>query len=347
VIKPFRAFLVRSLRQRATWSGLLFTLGTAFAGSFAFATGNNVLFLMLGLLLALLLISGMLNRLNLTAIEVKILPSEQVFANASTLITILVKNNKSWIDGFGLHVDGQDILNLRTFVEFVPRKKSVSQTVAATFSARGVYQKNIGLLWSRFPFGFTVRFEPLSFEQPVTIFPALLADRDLQQINEALDNLMDAKTNSAGDDWKQIRPLITGEAWNRVDWKAYARSGSLQVRDYLSASKPVCRVVLDRTASANFEVYVSAAATTLLKCHQRNLEVELVSDEIALTIADSTGLYTGFSYLATVQAVKSGSSLARSSSEVFLSRSKELAVEILFGDDAPDLGRPRLLWSRK
>ena len=80
------------MRQRVTRAGLGFSLLVSIVGALAFLSGNNVLFLLLGCLLATLLVSGFISRLSLAGLELDFLFPDHVSARRSVLAMLKLKN---------------------------------------------------------------------------------------------------------------------------------------------------------------------------------------------------------------------------------------------------------------
>src|SRR5215475_13743687 len=87
----------RGVRHQVTWSGLAFTALIVLVGLGAFASANNLLFLLLAALLSTMLVSGLVSRLSLAGLEVKLLLPEHVFARRTLPARIQLYNAKRWM----------------------------------------------------------------------------------------------------------------------------------------------------------------------------------------------------------------------------------------------------------
>lgn len=85
------------VRHRVTWSGLAFTALILMVGVGAFASANDLLFLLLAAMLATMLVSGLVSRLSLAGLEVKLLLPEHVFAKQRLPARLQLVNLKQWI----------------------------------------------------------------------------------------------------------------------------------------------------------------------------------------------------------------------------------------------------------
>jgi uncharacterized protein (DUF58 family) len=102
-----------SMRQQVTWLGFVFTITAILVGLAAFASANNLLFLLLAALLATLLISGFVSRLGLAGLELDLLAPEHIPAQRPLAARLLVRNRKWIVPSFSLHLTGSPNSGLR------------------------------------------------------------------------------------------------------------------------------------------------------------------------------------------------------------------------------------------
>ncbi len=105
----------RQLRPtRAGWMFLFIVLGVGFA---ALNTGNNLLYLVLSLLLAFLVLSGVLSESALRGIEVRRTPARELFAEAENPTLIEIHNNQRRVPAFALVVEDRGVVSSPALVE--------------------------------------------------------------------------------------------------------------------------------------------------------------------------------------------------------------------------------------
>src|SRR5947208_9018242 len=90
--RQFRAFLSRRVRYRVTRAGLLFTLAISIVAFAAVVSANNLLFLILAAMMATLLVSGLVSRLCLAALELEFRVPEHIPARRSVPAKLYVRN---------------------------------------------------------------------------------------------------------------------------------------------------------------------------------------------------------------------------------------------------------------
>jgi uncharacterized protein (DUF58 family) len=84
-------------RTRPTKEGLTFIALSLFVGFAAINTGNNLLYLTFGIMMSFVAASGFLSMINLSGIEVKILPQGDVFALTPATLKFSLINGKAVI----------------------------------------------------------------------------------------------------------------------------------------------------------------------------------------------------------------------------------------------------------
>src|SRR5438128_967468 len=105
----FRAWLAKSMRPprkiRVTREGKLFIGVTIGVGLAAINTGNNLLYLVLGLLLSLIILSGVLSEIALRGLEFRRRLPRRAFAGVPMLVEIEVRNTKRYAPSYSIEVE--------------------------------------------------------------------------------------------------------------------------------------------------------------------------------------------------------------------------------------------------
>jgi len=114
-----RRVAVKTLRDavdyEVTRAGIIYVIGTLLIGIAALNTGNNLLYIVVAAMLAAILVSGIVSALVLRDLQLDVRLPEHVFAGRPVLGRILLRNPRTRLPSFSIHV--------------VPskRKKAVSQ----------------------------------------------------------------------------------------------------------------------------------------------------------------------------------------------------------------------------
>ena len=102
----FRLFLDRRIRYKITRAGLLFTFATLVVGFGAVISANNLMFLITAAMLATLLVSGLVSRLCLAALQLDFLVPEHIPARRTVPGKLFVRNQKWFMPSFSIRVEG-------------------------------------------------------------------------------------------------------------------------------------------------------------------------------------------------------------------------------------------------
>ena len=109
------------------------------------------------------------------------------------------------------------------------------------------------------PFGLAVRQEFLTTEEPVRIYPNILALREfnlLRQQGRLRDiGIRRTRTRGLGTEFESIRQYSEGDDYRKIDWKATARKGDLMVRQYEQERNQPVIICIDVGRHMLSEVY--------------------------------------------------------------------------------------------
>ncbi|MEJ7605446.1 MAG: hypothetical protein WKF37_04085 [Bryobacteraceae bacterium] len=148
-----REALDENMRQQITRLGLAFTLTVVLVGFAAFASGNNLLFLLLAALMATLLISGFVSRLGLAGLELDLSVPSHVVAKRKLLARLNLKNGKWMVPSFSLHLTASSTTGLTEplYIPLIPAGTTLSDAVEIYFPSRGAFKENTFTIATRFP----------------------------------------------------------------------------------------------------------------------------------------------------------------------------------------------------
>ena len=179
--------LAGAMRQRLTRAGLGFSVLVSVVGALAFLSGNNVLFLLLGCLLAALLVSGFISRLSLAGLELDFLFPDHVSARRRVPALLKLKNEKSWMPSFALHLEGlpDSVFSSKLYFASLAGGATAQEMVEVEFARRGQHRQNSFRLRSAFPFGLTERQVQVTLRREALVYPCLDPQPGFQQLTDA------------------------------------------------------------------------------------------------------------------------------------------------------------------
>ncbi len=246
---------------RITRSGLLFLLSLALTGTTAFATGNNLLFLLFSAMMALLLVSGLIGRLVLAGLELELLLPRHVAARAPTEARVRLRNLKRLTASFSIELHG-DLLHEPIYFPLIPGREAVEAAVTVTFPRRGRHRENLFVLRTQFPFGFVHREARIPIVRDTLVYPAIETTPAAEQLLAEI-----ADRPGAGQEFHRIRPWVPDDGARHVDWKTTARTAQLHTREFASESDSAVEIELVRAipkgAEQRFEAVIEECAWLL------------------------------------------------------------------------------------
>ena len=240
---------------RLTRDGGIYLAAVAILVLAAINTGNNLLFLILACLLAGILISGVLQRIVLTGVELKFDLPEHIFAEQPVLAEVELRNEKQMWPSFSLRVIGggvkksaakaSEILACPVFFPYVPRMSAVRQKVELRFPRRGVYRQDAFGIRTRFPFGFFEKTREVTSNLEIAVYPRVAPAEQFYEVLPLLTGEMVSFFRGRGVELHSLRDYVPTDSARFVDWKVTAKSGRLVVREFAREDERRVMLVLD------------------------------------------------------------------------------------------------------
>jgi uncharacterized protein (DUF58 family) len=293
------------IEYRVTREGWIYILGIFLVAVAALNTGNNLLFLILASLIAIILMSGVLSSITLSGVEMRLQLPEHIFAGQPVRSLVEVYNQKVTLPSFSLRVEGvrgknaanAAMLETPVYFPYVPKHDRVQQHVPMTFPRRGIYSQEAFRIVTRFPFGFLQKARRVDLNSEAIVYPSVEPTRDFFEILPGMQGALESLAKGRGQDLYALRDYQPRDSSRHVHWKASARLGSLMVREFTREDD--CRVILvldphtsvglaAKEADARFERAVTMCAALAWHFYERNavLQFRTAGFETALVEAD-------------------------------------------------------------
>lgn len=230
------------------------TLGVGFA---AINTGNNLLYLFLGMLLSMIIISGVLSEQTLRRLEVVRELPPQAFARRPFLTGIVLGNRKRYLPSFSVQVE--DIiegrpLSKKCYFLKVPAQARQSTSYRTEFTRRGLYRYEGLKIDTRFPFAFFVKSRRYDAPAELVVYPAIDPVGHLPLEARSLLGALSRPRRGAGRDFHSLRDYRVGDDGRDIHWKRSAREGRLMMREFESEGGRFVTVVLNDRVPLDFDV---------------------------------------------------------------------------------------------
>jgi uncharacterized protein (DUF58 family) len=300
---------VRRIRYRITHGGLLFTFAILMVGFGAVISANNLLFLILAMMLATLLISGMVSRLCLAALELDFLVPEHVSAGRTVPGRLFVRNQKWLLPSFsirveGIHEPGSPVLKSGVYFPLITGNSTLEATVEVRFPKRGAYRQNSFAFSTSFPFGFLEKSARVTLRRETIVYPSIDPRPGFEDLFLGVAGEIETHYRGLGKDFYRIRPYEAFESSRHVDWKATAHVGSLQIREFAREQEQTVEMFLDRDIPPEldqwFESAVDCCAYLAWQLSQRGTAVHFRSQGFDFRQPREGDIYTILKYLALV-----------------------------------------------
>lgn len=273
-------------RYKIRYEGWIF-LGTVAVVAFAaINTNNNLLYMVLSALLAVMMLAAVLATQNFRQLVVEARLPTRLHAGTSAPVTIAVRNEKYVFPSFSLHIErvADAAVRLpRTFLPFVAARATEVRVLDTPFVKRGRYGIRQLKLHSRFPFGFFNKSVQVQVQGDCLCYPEILPLDELH--TSVLDLLGTSPQTSRGSgyDLHAIRGYFPSDPIRHVHWKASAKTGNLMTREFAADESRRVRLMFDRYSSTAdheaFESLVSQAASMAYYLVQEGIDVAFAADD--------------------------------------------------------------------
>lgn len=272
---------------RFTRQGRFYVLVTLGVGAAALNTGNNLLYLVLGLLLSLVIVSGVLSDLVLFWVRPTRSLPKRAHAKSPFLVEITLTNEKRFLPSFSIEVE--DVAegapsDRRCYFLRIEPKGERKAVYRRTSDARGLLVFRKLILRTSYPFGL---FEKtLVYDRPdqLVVYPELIPDR--MGLRRAEERTEGESLSVAGHGLEPlgVREYRLGEPARNVHARRSASLGTLVVKQSAATRSERVRLsladVIDSDLPgepwrASFEDAVSRAAWATIEAHARGVDVEV------------------------------------------------------------------------
>lgn len=268
---------------RITKVGLWFVLLTVVVAVAATNTGNNTLYMVLALMLASLVVSGVTSRLNVRSLGVDLEEPAEVYARRPFAVPFEVRNEgwfmPRWLLLVALERDGQPRL-----LPYLERRGSMRGSLELMAARRGLHRFPHLHVGSLFPFGFFRKGARYRVDLEVLVYPELFDASTLHTEETGLQGEGPSRRAAWGHELHSLRAFRPGDDPRGIHWKKTARTGDLIFMERQAELGRRLSILFDngvgelsREERERFETLVSEAATAAVEHLARGFEVELVT----------------------------------------------------------------------
>jgi uncharacterized protein (DUF58 family) len=283
--RQLREWLRPPRRLRFTRAGGFFTIGVIALGFATLNTGNNLLYLLLGGLLGLIVVSGWLSEQAIRSVRI-VRRTPHGIAGEPLTLSYEVHNGKRRLPTLSLELIETDA-PIVAFLPMVAAGRSAFARVEVTFRRRGVYRLHRFTLSTTFPFGLFVKERDVVFPGSVVIWPR--TDRRVREarkggIRARRSGVETSAVAGGRGDYRSLRPYTPGDDPRDVHWRSTARYAQPVVREYeRDAAETLWLAVELRTADAEAaEHAIEIAASLAARAVARGERLALVTNDTVI-----------------------------------------------------------------
>ena len=281
-----REWLRPPRRLRITRAGGFFTFGVLALGFATLNTGNNLLYLLLGALLGLIVVSGWLSEQTIQALDI-VRRSPHGMAGEPLTLTYEVYNGKRYLPTLALELQEYNA-PIVAFLGMVGPGRSAFARTEVTFLRRGVYRLHRFTLSTTFPFGLFVKERDIIFPGTIVVWPR--TDRRVRDARKggrrARRGAAEQLSTFAGGrgEYRSLRPYQSGDDPRDVHWRSSARHSGPVVREYERDAAETLWLALDLRASDETaaEEAIEMTAALAARAVGRGERVALVTNDLVV-----------------------------------------------------------------
>lgn len=239
--KPPRRLKVT--REGRYFLGITFGVGLA-----AINTGNNLLYLLLGVLLALILVSGIMSEIALRGLTVRRRLPTRAQVGRPHLVEIEVHNKKVRLPSYAIEVEdiraAQPADKRCFFLKVSPQSTQVA-AYRRTPQRRGREAHVAFRVATRFPFGLFEKSRQIEVPGELIIYPAVHGVRLPPPRARNIGVGARVAVRGGSDDLLGLRPYRPGDDTRQVHWRKSAALGELVLREHAAEGAPDIEIELD------------------------------------------------------------------------------------------------------
>ncbi len=202
-------------------------------GVAAVNTGNNLLYLLVSLLLALIIVSGVLSEQSMRGLELIAVDPEEIYAGHPALFGMTIANRKRWFTSYSITVEVLSPTSATRFL-YLPRLEAGADRLVTwedTLPRRGPHRLAGVRITTRFPFGLFLKAGRPTLTSEVVVYPAVVpvSPELLRQFGATGGKA--TRRRGRGTDLYNLRGYRAGDDPRLIHWRSSAKTQTLMVRE--------------------------------------------------------------------------------------------------------------------
>jgi len=208
---------------------------TLAVGLAAVNTGNNLLYLILGMMLSLIMVSGILSEQSLRKISFNWRLPSRLFAKQPAPAELKITNGKRFLPSYSFRIDDADPEVRPHYIAKLSagRTETIPRTVI--FQNRGLQPLPAVTLSTNFPFGFICKSLIRQRSQTALVYPRiLLPPPGIQITRPHAGRDRENRRRGVGTELHNLREYTPADDARGIHWKASARESRLLLKEFES-----------------------------------------------------------------------------------------------------------------
>jgi uncharacterized protein (DUF58 family) len=222
-------------RLRFTREGRWFCGITLGIGIAAINTGNNLLYLILGMMLSLIVASGILSEIALRKLHIARLPPSRLHAGRPFLMGITLRNDKQRLPSFSIEIEDLVAgapLDKKCYFLKLPAGKQQTTSYRHAFAQRGRYAFSGFRISTKFPFALFRKSRDLDVAGEVIVYPALHEVQPPPSSALAVQGELAALARGRRGEFAGVREYRPGDDPRDVSWRKSAQAGRPILKEF-------------------------------------------------------------------------------------------------------------------
>ncbi len=238
-LKSQLKFLIPEQKQNKTYIiptkfGFFFSVIILVLLYTSFASGNNFLYLYTFFLTSVGVTTLRLTNENISAIKIESVEIQEVFAGSPAYANVNLFNSSSQVKSF---IEVYHDAKIITTVPEIAANSAYQARIELKPFLRGRHPLPRIILSTTYPFYLLNSWKVFRSKETFVVFPAQVGEAQLpfyEKLHESVDNNLVHQRNSPDSEFTGHRKFEVGDSFRQVDWKAFARTEKLLVKDYQS-----------------------------------------------------------------------------------------------------------------
>ncbi len=210
---------------RPTVAGAWFLVVLAGLTFGAINTGNNLVYVVLAVMLAVLVVNNVLAEWNLRGLEVRRRLPGEIFAGEVAEGHLLLVNPRSFGAAWQVEVEERDGARARARIGWVGPGSTAEEPARWVFAGRGQTDVRVVRVGSRFPFGLILRYRDMDLPATILVYPRPERGEAIAGEGGSGESMAARAMRGGAGELVGMRAYAPGDPARSIHWPTSARVG--------------------------------------------------------------------------------------------------------------------------